>query len=110
MLDGSTKVCYNRHIATAKRKKKMAQAIQLENGLTLVQDDYETAYYYNDGEFVFTGMQDSGECSINGEQYCYSIDETGTMNIFGDSAEAVYSVADAYSADKMYAFIKSVLV
>jgi len=76
--------------------------------MRIVQNDYETTYYYNNKEFTFNGLQDSGECWIDGTHYCYSVDNE-TMRIFGNDDAVVYTVANALCEEAVATFIKSVL-
>lgn len=87
----------------------MSEVLQLEDNLTLVINDMTATYYYNGGEFVFTGEHDSGECWINNVHYCYSIEDDEVMYITDTDGAIVYVAKNAYSEDDMYAFIKSVL-
>jgi len=87
--------------------------MQLSNddnlALTLVINDRTATYYYNGGEFVFTGEQNSGECWINNVHYNYNIDSNEVMYITNSDGAIAYVAKNAYSEDDMYAFIKTVL-
>jgi hypothetical protein len=87
----------------------MSEVLQLEDNLTLVINDMTATYYYNGGEFVFTGEQASGECWINNVHYEYNIDDNEIMWITNSDGAIAYVAKDAYDEDSRYAFIKTVL-
>ena len=87
----------------------MSEVLHLEDNLTLVINDMTATYYYNGGEFVFTGEQDSGECWINNVHYCYGIEDDEVMYITDMDGAIAYVIANAYDEDSMYTFIKNVL-